>query len=99
MNDAVKGRVEDVCKSQLWHASKFVCDDDQINDACEIAMSNIDDFKTKIFKPDGSLADATVRAATIVDFAKMHGGFIVSTINEFTARPKVRSMQQCRNGF
>jgi hypothetical protein len=48
MNDAVRGQVENVCKSQLWRVSKFICYDDQINFACEIVMTNIDDFRPKI---------------------------------------------------
>lgn len=81
MNDAVRGLVEDVCKSQFWHASKFICNEDQITLACEIVVSIIDDFRSKVVNPDGKLVDDSLRMAAVSDFAKIYDQFIVSTIN------------------
>ena len=50
MNDAVSGRVEAICKSQLWRVCKFISDDDQVIFACEIVMSFSDDLRPKIYQ-------------------------------------------------
>ena len=71
MNDAVKGRVKAVCKSQLWRVSKVICDDDQTFLACEIVMSNIDDFRPKIIQSDGKPVDKSLKASAVVDFTKI----------------------------
>lgn len=83
MNDAVSGRVEAVCKSQLWRVSKFIGDDDQVIFACEIVISFIDDFRPKIIKDDGTPVDKSLKTSAVVDFAKTYGSFIVTTLNSY----------------
>ena len=83
MNDAVMGRVDTICKSQLWRVSKFICDEDQILFACEIVMSFIDDFRPKVIKADGTPVDEAIKSSAVGDFAEMYGAFIVSTINSY----------------
>jgi hypothetical protein len=83
MNDAVKGGVEEACKSQLWCTSKFISNEDRINDVCEVVISNMDDCMPKIFNPDRTQADKTLKMDPVEDFAHIHGSFIVSATNGF----------------
>ena len=96
MNDAVRGRVEAVCKSQLWRVSKFIGDDDQVTFACEIVMSHTDDFRPKIVQPDGTPVDKSLKASAVVDFAKIYGSVIVSTINGYhsTTQSQVKTVMK-----
>jgi hypothetical protein len=68
------------------HASpnfgKFICDDEQINFACEIVMTDIDDFRPKIVQSDAKLVDKSLKISAVVDFAEIYGHFIVTTKNE-----------------
>jgi hypothetical protein len=81
MNDAVRGQVEALCKSQLWHVSKFICNKVQINFACEIVMTNIDDYRPMIVNSDEKMADKSLKMSAVVDFCKIYGHFIVTTMN------------------
>jgi hypothetical protein len=99
MNDAVKGRVEAVCKSQLWCVSKFICDDDQLKFACEIFMTNIDDFRPKIVQPDGKTVDRSLKASAVVDFAEIYGHFIVSTINGYRSTTQTQVKTAMKEWF
>ena len=96
MNDAARGQVEAVCKSQLWRVSKFIGEDDQVAFACAIVMSHTDDFRPKIAQPDGTPVDKSLKASAVVDFAKIYGSFIVSTINGYhsTTQSQVKTVMK-----
>ena len=99
MNDAVKGQVEAVCKSQLWRVSKFICDNDQTAFACEIVMSNIDDFKPKIVQSDGKPVDKSLNVSAVVYFAEIYGHFIISTINGYRSTTQSQVKRAMKERF
>ena len=83
MNDAVMGRVDTICKSQLWRVCKFISDEDQVIIACEIVMTFIDNFRPKIINPDGTKVDEAIKSSAVGDFYEMYGDFILNTINSY----------------
>ena len=83
MNDAVRGRVEAVCKSQLWRVCKFISDDDQVIIACEIVMSFIDNYRQQVINADGTPVDEAIKSSAVGDFVEIYGSFIVTTTNSY----------------
>ncbi|MGL5936444.1 MAG: hypothetical protein ACRCZI_12585, partial [Cetobacterium sp.] len=83
MNDATMGRVDAICKSQLWRVCKFISDEDQVIIACEIVMSFIDNFRDKVIKADGTKVDEAIKSSAVMDFYEMYGDFILNTINSY----------------
>ena len=83
MNDAVMGRVDTICKSQLWRVCKFISDDDQVIIACEIVMSFIDNYKQQVINADGTPVDEALKSSAVGDFVEIYGAFIVTTINSY----------------
>ena len=83
MNDGTMGRVDAICKSQLWRVCKFISDEDQVIIACEIVMSFIDNFRDKVIKADGTKVDEAIKSSAVMDFYEMYGDFILNTINSY----------------
>ena len=94
MNDATMGRVDTICKSQLWRVCKFISDEDQVIIACEIVMSFIDNFRPKIINADGTPVDEALKSSAVGDFYEMYGDFILNTINSYRST----TQSQFKNG-
>ena len=83
MNDGTMGRVDAICKSQLWRVCKFISDDDQVIIACEIVMSFIDNYKQQVINADGTPVDEALKSSAVGDFVEIYGPFIITTINSY----------------
>ena len=99
MNDAVMGRVDTICKSQLWRVCKFISDEDQVIIACEIVMSFIDNFRDKVIKADGTKVDEAIKSSAVGDFYEMYGDFILNTINSYRSTTQSQVKMSMKEWF